>query len=414
MKKKIGKRYLFKITLTLAILSQLIGGAMVVQGVPLTQSTTFEPRVSNLGDTTAIITWTTDAPVTCEVRYGTAALDQAAYDIRDQFTSDDTHIVALANLGPETTYLFDIACDGVVDDNNGVHYTFITGSMLGISVPDTIYGTVYQPGGMTPAGGALAHLRILDTDGMGSSGQSGWLSALVEDSGVWISDLSGARTGDGSALFSYTDGDQIEIEIIGGSQGQATMAIPLHPHFPVPDITLDGSGKVTLEIPLGLGWNLVSIHIIPDDPTLPKLFSSIDGFYDIVWAYDGCDGADPWKRFNPNVPFGNDLISLDCTMGFWIYMNAAATLTVTGTLPAATDIPLCDDANGWNLVGWPASEASTLPGALSAVDGFYDNVLTYPWKRYVPGKPINDLTEMEPGRGYWIHVTGDVVLPVAY
>lgn len=53
------------------------------------------------------------------------------------------------------------------------------------------------------------------------------------------------------------------------------------------------------------------------------------------------------------------------------------------------------------------------------MDGLYDQVYAYdaedgtnPWKGHRPGLPsyANELTEMEPGAGYWIHATADCTL----
>ena len=45
----------------------------------------------------------------------------------------------------------------------------------------------------------------------------------------------------------------------------------------------------------------------------------------------------------------------------------------------------------------------------------YDPTSPDPWLRYAPGAGLwaNTLTELSPGRGYWIDVTADCVLTVS-
>ena len=110
-------------------------------------------------------------------------------------------------------------------------------------------------------------------------------------------------------------------------------------------------------------------------------------------------------------------------MGFWIFMNQEATLTVIGMQPTITQIDLSITAGGWNLMGFPALQTADLPDILSTIEGDYTLIYAYnaadtgdPWKVYDIDAPIwsNDLTEMAPGWGYWIFVTDNTSLAVSY
>lgn len=167
------------------------------------------------------------------------------------------------------------------------------------------------------------------------------------------------------------------------------------------------------------GWNLISVPVQPTDTDISQVLASIAGNYDLVYAYDACDVSDQWKNFNPSAPpFANDLTDVDETMGLWIHMTAADTLTVSGTTPSTTDIPLCE---GWNLVGYPSTQVRTVPDALASISGAYDLVYGYeaadtadPWASHNPNSPpfANDLTEMGPGWGYWIDANQDATWTV--
>lgn len=72
----------------------------------------------------------------------------------------------------------------------------------------------------------------------------------------------------------------------------------------------------------------------------------------------------------------------------------------------SASIQLCP---GWNLISLPVSPASTsVLNVLAPIDGAYISVWTYQsgiWRMYTPETPgISDLTNMEPGRGYWINM----------
>lgn len=80
---------------------------------------------------------------------------------------------------------------------------------------------------------------------------------------------------------------------------------------------------------------------------------------------------------------------------------------------ASVQIPL--EALGWNLVAYPLAQALPVTDALASLQGSYELVYGYrasdpvdPWEVFTPnGVPpyVNDLTQLEPGRGYWISAT---------
>jgi len=170
---------------------------------------------------------------------------------------------------------------------------------------------------------------------------------------------------------------------------------------------------ITHSIPLLTGWNLVSFNLHPASTAITDVLSSIDGNYDLVYAWDasgGHSGAGNWMRYAPGIP-GNTLANLDVGQGFWIRITTEGPLVITGTIPATTNISLMTAASGWNLVGYPSDENRGMPGALTA-HGVTDYSLVYAyhandsdtWKRYAPGVPGNDLEEIAPGWGYWIKI----------
>ena len=168
------------------------------------------------------------------------------------------------------------------------------------------------------------------------------------------------------------------------------------------------------------GWNLVSFNLRPADPDIKAVLESVAGKYSLVYGWNASSDSSNWLRFDPALGFGNTLTELHESMGFWIYMEVSATLTVLGTRPTITEISLYE---GWNLIGWPSDASADLPAALSEIASNYDLVMAYhaidtadPWKLFdlKATDYANDLMEMAPGWGYWIKMTAADSLPIDY
>jgi hypothetical protein len=67
---------------------------------------------------------------------------------------------------------------------------------------------------------------------------------------------------------------------------------------------------------------------------------------------------------------------------------------------------------GWNLVGYNSTSAQSVTSALASIEGKYVSIYAFDsannsYRGYVPGHQ-NDLTQLEPGRGYWIYASANV------
>ncbi len=168
--------------------------------------------------------------------------------------------------------------------------------------------------------------------------------------------------------------------------------------------------ETTQSISLVSGWNLVSFNLHPANTDIADVLSSIAGHYDLVYAWNASTAL--WMKHDPNADFGDTLLSLDETMGFWINMNTADTLEINGSLPDTSTIALY---TGWNLVGFPSAMSQGLPDAfsLNGVGSDFSLVYAYhaadtsdPWKKFDLSAPYgNDLTEIAPGWGYWVKLS---------
>jgi hypothetical protein len=93
---------------------------------------------------------------------------------------------------------------------------------------------------------------------------------------------------------------------------------------------------------------------------------------------------------------------------------ASAPLVASGiyALMAGEEVAIC--CLGWNLISYPIHETRPVTVALASLSGAYSMVYGYqpedaadPWKLHAVSAPswVNDLRQMEEGRGYWIYAT---------
>lgn len=99
-----------------------------------------------------------------------------------------------------------------------------------------------------------------------------------------------------------------------------------------------------------------------------------------------------------------------------IYGNTNSSFPVKYRFETEIHIQLYE---GWNMISLaPFIMDTSIETALESIAGKYEEVQWYdssdpadPWKHYVPGKPFgNDLTDILPERGIWIHMTEDALL----
>ncbi len=89
-----------------------------------------------------------------------------------------------------------------------------------------------------------------------------------------------------------------------------------------------GTLPTLTDMPLNTGWNLVGW---PTFMTVPveEALSSINGRFDLVYAFEAGDVEDPWKRFDVLAPtFASDLAAVRPLLGYWIHMTENGTLRV--------------------------------------------------------------------------------------
>jgi len=122
--------------------------------------------------------------------------------------------------------------------------------------------------------------------------------------------------------------------------------------------------------------------------------------------YISGDGKFLWGCYQTN---SSELVRVDY-MGVEIHSNTIENtlLTVTGTVPISTDIPLYA---GWNLVSYPTLNATkTISMALFGTGADHVEVFD-PAEPYLI-KEVGPTYVMKPGEGYWVNVPANTVWTV--
>jgi hypothetical protein len=185
----------------------------------------------------------------------------------------------------------------------------------------------------------------------------------------------------------------------------------------------DRAGRFTGAVELAPGWNLLSLPEEPPSTSVDNVFTGIGGKYSRVFAYDGCDAADPWREYDPANAGESDLTAVDFRRGLWLQTTEAVALPVAGIAHLSTTLALCA---GWNLIGYPLATPQLVGTALASIAGKYSRVISFdafdtaaalpdPWEVHNTAAPAwaNDLAVMYPGRGYWLYATQDAALTFA-
>ena len=178
----------------------------------------------------------------------------------------------------------------------------------------------------------------------------------------------------------------------GGTRGLQNTEI----HY-IPDMTFD--------IPVHLGWNLISVPLIQDITTVATVLDDSQGDGNTLWNrvkhYNNTDSNNPWSSYSSTSPGLSGLSYINHKIGIWVHITSLGDgyLTVYGDYGTSTTM----DLNvGWNLVGYPAQTDKTVAQALVGIS--YDRVEGYsPTAPYV--QVLLGTDTMTPGEGYWIHVT---------
>jgi len=199
-------------------------------------------------------------------------------------------------------------------------------------------------------------------------------------------------------LGSVPSGASQYVDLFAGLDGNCHYYFVCSAQFGVePNCSENQAGKFTR--PLTAGPNLVSVPLIPSDESVETVLQTVK--YDMASYYDTSSGE--WRWHMTAKEYGG-LTNLDPTMGLWVNVTEASSLTVAGMVPAQTMIHL---RSGWNLVSFPSFNSSYTVADLKAelpverVEGFDASAPPHFLR------VLQDSDVLLAGRGYWVKVSQD-------
>jgi len=173
-------------------------------------------------------------------------------------------------------------------------------------------------------------------------------------------------------------------------------------------------------IDLEVGWNLISLPLIPDDSDIDVVLGGIgdEDHIDIIYFWDAGNyyglGV-KWLMWNGSP--ASDLPTLKDGLGYWFDMNTADSLTVTGSeMPDPPTLPPTYAVVAeWNMIGFKSTLPMHHSDYLMSISDDYSVLYGYDavagaWVSVFPLEEHDGM--MEPGYGYWIWMdTAGTIVP---
>ena len=200
-----------------------------------------------------------------------------------------------------------------------------------------------------------------------------------------------------SALITDFDGNHRPID--GDEDGISIVDIGAFEYKPV--MSCD-----TFEKELVLGWNLISLPLIPGNNNTNAVLGNDTIEYDKVSIFNATS-----KQFE-DITTG----TMNTGIGYYVNITTAGTWRYEGTSPISLDIIL---KPGLNMIGW-LNNSKEISDALSPIESKYIyvarwNATSQSFEQYNPHAPnnINHFTTMDKGVGFFISMTQEEILTIA-
>jgi hypothetical protein len=173
------------------------------------------------------------------------------------------------------------------------------------------------------------------------------------------------------------------------------------------------------EYHLVAGWNLIGVPLDIPDNSIAGFFPEDvrDNIYDI-WGWD--ESAQDWMYYAPNpadyyYQYYPALTNLETGRAYWVEMSDEAYFQIEGTVPDCapqSPVPLVPTWNFMALTGTCSSSPSDMYPAAYDVWGWDESAQD--WVYYSPNPSdyyyqyYPQLTQIQPGYGYWVEMPEEV------
>lgn len=155
--------------------------------------------------------------------------------------------------------------------------------------------------------------------------------------------------------------------------------------------------STTFEIPLSIGWNMISSYVVPEETNMDSVFKEIKD--DILIVKNG-----KGKLFVPAYDI-NTIEDWNVVDGYQVYATVSTTLEIKGEAVEPENTPIVL-TSGWNMISYLRSNEMSSPLALASITDNNNMLIAKNGfgKLYVPLYNINTIVNFKSGDGYQIYV----------
>jgi hypothetical protein len=154
------------------------------------------------------------------------------------------------------------------------------------------------------------------------------------------------------------------------------------------------SAQTSQTVSLEEGWNFVSLHVQPEDPSFASIFDDTSILVSVVKNGDG-------KVYLPDQGI-EQITSWQVDQGYQVYAETSSTFSVTGSRASASTAIVLDE--GWNLVPFLPTESLAPAEALVSIEESLEVVEDEGGRQYEPSGSSSPLDSLHPGQGYKVYV----------
>ncbi|MCR9053269.1 MAG: hypothetical protein ACE362_24360 [Phaeodactylibacter xiamenensis] len=162
-------------------------------------------------------------------------------------------------------------------------------------------------------------------------------------------------------------------------------------------LAVDIQSSFQQSTPLETEWNLISTYLALDDYSAAAVFDHLNPLLNQV--------KDQSTTFYPDFPQFSTLTSLEDGKGYWVNMAASQPVIFNG-IPLDPTTTVIQLEEGWNLIGYTASEPQGVEEAFASIISILEKVKDIN-ESYDPNidPAFNTLETIQPGKGYWVRVS---------
>ena len=227
---------------------------------------------------------------------------------------------------------------------------------------------------------------------------------------LWNGSVAGPTV---TGITSLKTGGNSSIELTGIESGTVKLSVNTSSFNGIESVNVT---EITVEstafddkLRLKPGWNFISVPKKQDSTkdTFGELLAGWTGW--TVYKYDPTTSP-YWFSLT-----GSDSINDDVLAGYWVHVDTAGTIELSYKEASYLTPPSkALTGNAWNAIGFSNTTAMSANATLKSVEGSWSTVLGWDAtnQKYENAiiYEVNDGTNMEPGKGYWIWMTKDDTL----